>query len=677
VLRILGFSAGARTRTIGEAQPYLSQSILQQQALTATNRILSDYGFTLFTAIVGGVWMLAKPLVREGETRQLAFVVGGLALVGLLFLIPAIPAGIGAAFGVASALVSLAVAAALLAGAVLLADHDAERLFVVVWAAFITAAAFTQVRFNYYLAIPVVVMNAFLLGELLRYFDLTSLPSKLEDIEGYQVMAVLAVVLLITAPVLVVPLNVRSTGNPQFDRSQNVLQAANQNPIGGVTQWQGSLAWMRNETPVEGTMGGANNEMEYYGTYQRTDDFAYEPGTYGVMSWWDYGHWITVLGERIPNANPFQQGARTAANYLLAPSEQAANDVLASQSEEGENTRYVMVDWQMATPGSKFGAPTVFYNEANVSQSDFYETVYSSDLKQSFRYRHQRYYESQMIRLYEYHGSAVEPAPVVLDWEDTQAQTQSGDAVSIKTVPRGNESVVKTFDNVSAAREFVERDGSSQVGGLGAFPEERVPALEHYRLVRVSNASALDAPGYQREYANIVRQTNVPYRSLTQTQHSWVKTFEKVPGATVEGSGAPPNATVRATVRMRVPTDGSTFVYTQQATADENGEFTMTLPYATTGYDEYGPENGYTNVSVRAEGPYTLQTAPQINQSGYVVRTSANLTVSEGLVNGARDGPETVTLERSSQQLQTGNATVGGNESASAVRPIGVESVSG
>ena len=26
------------------------------------------------------------------------------------------------------------------------------------------------------------------------------------------------------------------------------------------------------------------------------------------MSWWDYGHLITYIAKRIPNANPFQAG---------------------------------------------------------------------------------------------------------------------------------------------------------------------------------------------------------------------------------------------------------------------------------------------------------------------------------------------------------------------------------
>jgi len=65
------------------------------------------------------------------------------------------------------------------------------------------------------------------------------------------------------------------------------------------------------------------------------DFFEYPEGAYGVQSWWDYGHWITTRAERIPNANPFQQNAGEAADYLLAPSEEASREVLASQPEHG------------------------------------------------------------------------------------------------------------------------------------------------------------------------------------------------------------------------------------------------------------------------------------------------------------------------------------------------------
>jgi len=158
-----------------------------------------------------------------------------------------------------------------------------------------------------------------------------------------------------------------------------------------------------------------------------------------VQSWWDYGHWITTRAERIPNANPFQQNAGEAADYLLAPSEEASREVLASQSTEGENTRYVMVDSQMASPNSKFGAPVTFYS-GNETRDDFNRVLYQQTEQGGFQtvmqVNTQRYHESQMIRLYEHYGSAVDPAPVVVDWETQSAQTGSGgEQIEINTLP--------------------------------------------------------------------------------------------------------------------------------------------------------------------------------------------------------------------------------------------------
>ncbi len=672
-LRILGFSAGAATRTIGEAQPYLSPDILQSRGYTPVNRIISDYGFTLFTAVAAAVWMLAKPLVEDGDTREYGFVGGSLAVVALLFLVPAVPARLGELVGVDPQLIGLAVVAAIIVGATLLTRYGAEQLFVIVWAAFITSAAFTQVRFNYYLAVVVVVLNGYLLGEVLSYLDLRDVDTRTPDLEGYQVLALLAVFLLITAPVLVVPLSVRNTGNANYDQSNTAWQAAEGVGPGGVTQWRGSLQWMQNNTPVEGNLRGANNSgsLDYYGTYKEQQDFAYPNGSYGVQSWWDYGHWITVLGQRIPNANPFQQGATSAANYLLAPSEEQARQVLQNRSAdgEGEKTKYVMVDWQMASPNSKFGAPIVFYDSSNVSRSDFYRRIYAVQndrVSGSFMLKDQRYYESMMIRLYEYHGSAMSPQPVVVDWESRQFQTQSGGTVTVPTVSTGNNSTaIRQFRTMQQARAYVQNDSTSQIGGVGPYPSERVSALKHYRLAKVSNSSATQARGYTNSLVSTSRALGLQPNQLIQTRPAWVKTFERVPGATVRGSGAPPNSTVTARVQMRSRTSNSTFYYTQQAQTNANGEFTMTLPYSTTNYERYTPAEGYTDVNVRAVGGYTFQTQPSVSSSDgntTIVRHQAqNVSVPEGLVNGARNGTVTVTLERSEQQLGNGNQSSSGN----------------
>ncbi|MFC6875022.1 oligosaccharyl transferase, archaeosortase A system-associated [Halobellus marinus] len=667
LLRIVGFSAGATARTIGEAQPFIAPSTLQRYGVEAAGRISIEYGLTFFSGLAAAVWLHARPLVRKGTTRAYGYIAGALAIITLLFLASPLLNGIESVTGVDEQVAGLLIVSALIVGATYLAEYDADKLFLVVWAVFITSMAFTQVRFNYYLAPIVAVFNAYLFGQILQWLDLdVSGREAVDDIDGYQVLAIVATVLLVLGPALAVPITVGNTQtSPAWDQAEN-------NGPGAVTVWDESLEWMQGNTPEEGNLGGAGNadQMEYYGTYEYTDDFEYPDGSYGVMSWWDYGHWITVRGERIPNANPFQQGATSAANFLLAPNETQSEEVLTSQSTEGDNTRYVMVDWQMATPGSKFGAPTVFYDaQQNVSRDDFVRTLYRFDDENQGRFvgttsvRTQRFYNSTMTRLYYYHGSARAPSPVVVDWEDRQVQTGSGDSVTVPSNPQGESSFVRTFDNMSAAEEYVEEDGSAQIGGIGSYPAERVEALEHYRLAQVSETSAgnsiLRETGRSAQIAGYNPQVAVP------SNPAWVKTFERVPGATVEGSGAPANSTVTAQTELRVPNTNSTFTYTQQAETNADGEFELTLPYSTTDYDEYGPENGYTNVSVRATGPYTVSTPGSLNESGYIVTYQSNLSVSEGDVNGDQDGSVEVELERNAQQLQIGGSSGGDGSSES------------
>ncbi|MFD1685871.1 oligosaccharyl transferase, archaeosortase A system-associated [Halobellus litoreus] len=666
LLRIVGFSAGATARTIGEAQPFIAPSSLQRYGVEAAGRISIEYGLTFFTGLAAAVWLYTRPLVKKGSNRAYGYVAGALAIIALIFLVPAVLGGVESVTGIDEQVAGLLIVSALIVGATYLTEYDADKLFIVVWAVFITSMAFTQVRFNYYLALVVAVFNAYLFGQVLGWVNLdVSAREAVDDIHGYQVLAIVASLLLILGPALAVPITVGNTQtSPAWQSAQN------HNP-GAVTVWDESLSWMQGNTPEEGNLGGAGNadQMEYYGTYERTDDFEYPKGAYGVMSWWDYGHWITVEGERVPNANPFQQGATSAANFLLAPNETQSEAVLTSQSTEGDQTRYVMVDWQMATPGSKFSAPTVFYNaEENVSREDFLQPLYRFDDENEGQFvgtttvRTDRFYDSTMTRLYYYHGSAQQPSPVVVDWDPRQVQAAGGDSVTVPANPQGEQTFVRTFENISAAEAYVEEDGTAQIGGIGQYPSERVEALEHYRLAHVSNTSAsnsiLRTTGRNSQILGVSPQAAVP------SNPAWVKTFERVPGATVEGSGAPANTNVTAQTELRIPNTNSTFTYTQRAETDENGNFEMTLPYSTTGYDEYGPENGYTNVSVRSTGPYTIS-SPASFQNGSIVNYQANLSVAEGDVNGDEDGAVSVELERNEQQLQIGGGSDGDSASAS------------
>jgi len=517
-------------------------------------------------------------------------------------------------------------------------DARGEHLLVVVWMAFILAATFTQVRFMYYLTIPVAVLNAALAGDVVRFVAGTT---DGDGIEIYQVMTVLAVIGLVLAPIAFV--------------QPTALDRSTQKAPGEVIGWDSSLDWLDENTPAQGQYANPDGEpMEYMGTYEKTDDFDYPEGAYGTLAWWDYGHWITTTGERIPNANPFQQGTEQAANFLLAGNESAALDTLAERDEDDAETRYVMIDWKMADMTNKGSAPIAF--DDDVGHEDLYSFLVDRNRLQStgsfnqavLGVRHkQGYYDSMVNRLYNYHGSAMSPQPYVTEWQGSEQELSSG--ATFTFAPGGNGTqgrVVRQFDSMQAARDYVaEAPEVRQLGGVGIYPNERVPALEHFRLVHIADGVTATQGGYQRTLA-----------STMTTTPGWTKTFERVPGATIEGTG-PPNTNVTARVGIQANV-GNESTYTQQVTTDDSGSFSMTVPYATTGYDEWGLDEGYTETSVRATGPYTLLTPPDINGST-VSRDIGRVNVTEGQVLGEDDSPATVTLTEETQ-----NISLGGNESS-------------
>ncbi|MEF8872978.1 MAG: oligosaccharyl transferase, archaeosortase A system-associated [Haloarculaceae archaeon] len=603
VLRVVGFQTSPTAGTVGEAQP-----------LDDPYTLYSYYRLAIFAAIAGVGIIVA---------RQLASV-----------------------------------------------DAPAESLLVAIWFVFMIAATFTQARFAYYLAVPVAGLTAVAVGEVMRFIP------RVEDIstvEPYQVMTVISVILIVLAPMFLGA--GASVGVQAMDTSDRA-----QSPGAGIVGWSDGLDWMSNNTPEVGQYGNPDGEaMEYYGTFGRTDDYDYPEGSYGVMSWWDYGHWITVEGERIPVANPFQQQATEAAKFLTAQNESRSEQVLNNIDEDDAQTRYVMVDWKMAETETqaqgKYFAPLRF--NPNTSRSEFYTRVASTENLQQqgllqgtdIIRQKQPYYDSTAVRLYRYHGSAMEPQPWVLDWQGAERALGNGDTF---VTPPADGQPIKRFQSMQQAEAYVENDSTSQIGGFGPYPQERVPAMENYRLVHMSENSGLQgrlSQVFTRDantrgfLGSLGISANASQQELQQAaidglypnRPAWVKTFERVPGATIEGSGAAPNSSLRLQVELD-PANGETFNYTQQVTADEDGSFTATVPYASTGYEDIGLDEGYTNTSVRATGPYQIASSPTF-ENGNITQYTGTANVSESAVVGADDSPVQVTLDKQSQELD-----LGGNE---------------
>lgn len=630
-VRFIGFGAGAEQRTIAEAQPMLQEG---------QSRIFREYGLTMLAGFVGLLLMFAAPLVRSSRTEDTIYAAGAIVLVPLLYLLAPVLSIVGGWIGFQWQFLALVIAAAGFFGATLRVRYDVERLFFLVWSGFLISAAFTQIRFNYYLVVPVVISSAFVVATIISALDVeagSDLSS--DDVEGWQVILVVALLLALVVPVLIVPIEVSG------DRTASAFESGANNHPGETVLWSDSLDWLSEETPYPGEYAGSDNPMEYYGTYDHPPDgdFEYDDGVYGVMAWWDYGHWITAQGERIPVANPFQQNARNAANFLIAPDEATAEQYL--YDDEGSGVRYVMLDYSVAdVEGGKYQAPTIWYDDEDIDREDLDRIVYqpreAGGLQPRAYVSSQRSYESIRHRLFAYHGSAKDPEPIVVRYREESVELQDGSSVDILLVPERGE-FVEQFDTMEQAREAAADDPNAQVGGIEGYPEQRVEALETYRLVHTAAVPA-----------NFDPDTGEPH----------VKTFERVEGATIEGEGAPPNTEVEATVQMTNPMLQQTFEYTQYAESDGDGEFELTVPYSTTGYDEYGTDAGYTDVEIQAAGAYTISTTPDVdNETLEVTAWTAEANVTEGQVLGEVEEPVVVELEEQVLDRPDGATDEAGN----------------
>lgn len=479
--------------------------------------------------------------------------------------------------------------------------YRTEHTLIIVWSLFLISMGLTQIRFNYYLVLAVAVVNAYLVGIALQWFDLTTFAS-IKSIKGYQVLSLLLVVVILFVP-LMPPVAAVSA----MDVSQNAWPSSD-----GQT-WEEANLFLYENTPKPGDWGDHSNsdQIDYFGTYDNpgSDGYDYPPGTYGVMTWWDYGHLITTQAERIPHANPFQQNARSAANFLLADSEETANmvlDAIAATGDgvstndpeeleailadyDGESThdiRYVMVEDQMV--GGKFWAKTQWTGDgtAMYQEADFFE-LGETGQNETLPTVNDNYWNTFLVQLYRNDGQGLEHYRLVHETE--QVSLVGGIAMGDSLMPADSLRLQGTW------ADFAELDGQ-----LGQAARQ--------------NLAVQLGPGILAWDAGI-------YPS--------VKTFERVEGATLTGTVEDPNQTVLIQLNLRTNADRE-FTYVTYTEPDEDGNWEITVPYATS--NDLGPEDGYTDSAVEALGPYHVMATdnPGLVNIGFALPDhEAHVNVSE------------------------------------------------
>ncbi len=479
-------------------------------------------------------------------------------------------------------------------------SYRAEHTLIIIWSVFLISMTLTQVRFAYYLVLAVAVVNAYLFGAALDWFDLSSF-DHIRDIKGYQVLSLLIIFMVLFVPLLP---PIASTS------AVDVGQAAGPSDDGIV--WNEANDFLRSSSPTPGDWGEHSNagDLEYLGWYDHPggDGYDYPPGSYGVMSWWDYGHLITTQANRIPHANPFQQNAASAASYLLANDEERAELILDAieasgdgvghlndaelqaivDEHDGELTtdmRYVMIDDQMV--GGKFAAKTQWTGDGFAPYLDEDQFEFRGQ-NETLLTAGQAYWETIMVQLYRNDGQGLEHYRLV--HEVDQFSIVGGILAGGQVNTLASLRIEGGWEQVQQA-DFALQQSNQQ----GIINEDLIPGFGFY-----------DAGVY-----------------------SSVKTFERVEGATLSGTVSDVNNSVLVQVELETNTN-RTFTYVNFAEPDDDGHWNLTVPYATS--NELGPEDGYTDTAVEALGSYTIYEAEHphlVDQFGFPLDGIAHVNVSE------------------------------------------------
>ncbi|MDO9517888.1 MAG: oligosaccharyl transferase, archaeosortase A system-associated [Methanosarcinaceae archaeon] len=327
-----------------------------------------------------------------------------------------------------------------------------EKTFLLVWTVMIIWATLQQNRFAYYLSINIAILAGYLGIRLLEFGDwntfIPNFKSKIRSTADLPEFVKVINIKHILSALLVFLILINPTYTLAMQQSQGVG--------GPGGQWLEAVGWMRYNTPDPG--------ISYYENYPippAGERFQYPDTAYGVMSWWDYGHWIEVIGHRIPNANPFQSGIGGrrnsldevnqpgASTFFTAPSEEEATAVLEAVHPDPDKAgaRYIVSDVEMAT--GKFYAMTAW----TLDTANYYIPVQTSQGTQNVP--GPRYFESMEARLHIFDGNGLKQYRLVhespagysaeVGYKSIYNQLFGG------SIPETNTGYVKIFEYVKGA----------------------------------------------------------------------------------------------------------------------------------------------------------------------------------------------------------------------------------
>ncbi len=351
-----------------------------------------------------------------------------------------------------------------------------ELIFTAVWSVVIMLAAFGLTRLSAYLSVCLAVLTGYLAGAVIeavyagRRQAAMAKPSRKKrkaPLEGRidagrLALAVAGVVCILA---MLVP-------------GATMAAAQAKNPSHAPPDaWMEALDWLRANSPEP--FGDADYYYALYSDPRAGKPYVYPETAYSVITWCDYGYWLTRAGRRVPMSNPGGGYKERSAKYFTA------RDLAASaKMVKGWRAGYVIIDNRIASPNDKFYA---LAGLSGKQESDYYELCWQ---QREGKYDpllvfYPEYYRTMAVRLYNFDGKAVTPAStLVMAWQERQ-------------LPGGQKfkeiTELKKFRSYAEAESFISGQKSGNYSVIGIDPlvsPEPLEALTAYHLVYQSEETA-------------------------------------------------------------------------------------------------------------------------------------------------------------------------------------------
>ena len=405
-------------------------------------------------------------------------------------------------------------------------EGGADKTLLLIWSVIVLAATLGQNRFGYYYAVNVAILSAYLcwrtpgwIASTLSWlgFQESSFSrkgtarsdkrrkakddkkkkkkGKKQESQGVLSRYLTPRYVSLSLGVVLVALLVYAPNIPYAVDTASEQRGPGQD-------WHDSLVWMRENTPDP-----FQDPAFYYGIYQvpaAGEDYDYPESAYGVMSWWDYGHWITYIAHRIPNTNPHQSGAVAAAQFLTAADEPSANAILDSLG-----SKYVVIDSTMPmyieSEGRLIGKFYAIITWTGEDMAQFFELHYIPQPDGSYKpmlLYYPRYYQSMAVRLYYFGGDVVVPASSTWVVSYQEAVDDDGNIVKVSEFENDGQ----PFATYQEAEQYIDDEGSSNLLIVGKNPYiSPVPLerLEHYEHLYSSDTTVIRAGDREISYIEI------------------------------------------------------------------------------------------------------------------------------------------------------------------------------